>query len=140
MHSSFAGLASVFCPRFPWVCDQRVFAIRLQEFGKFAALLRAEARANPNLLQSSRIVEEAEHQRADQGTISFLLPPKCPTHAVAVASVFDFKHSGFVRLVGSRSRLSHATIEARALKATKPVGGHVAVAGSRRQMDRWRRR
>src|SRR5215813_12190356 len=61
-HSGFSGLSSVFRPGFPRMSRERVFAIGLQKFCKFAALLRAEAGTYADVLQSAGIVVKAQQQ------------------------------------------------------------------------------
>jgi hypothetical protein len=58
----FTGLASVFRPVLPRVSDERALAIGFKEFREFPALLNAEARTNPDVLQSTGIVKEAQEQ------------------------------------------------------------------------------
>ena len=59
---AFTGLASVFRPLLPWVTDKRILAIRVKEFREFPALLNAKARANPDVLQSTGVVKQAQEQ------------------------------------------------------------------------------
>jgi hypothetical protein len=60
--SGFTGLRSVVCPMLPRVSDERALAIGFKEFREFPALLNAEARTNPDVLQSTGIVKEAQEQ------------------------------------------------------------------------------
>jgi hypothetical protein len=46
----------------PRVSDERALAIGFKEFREFPALLNAEARTNPDVLQSTGIVKQAEEQ------------------------------------------------------------------------------
>src|SRR5262249_13347332 len=61
-NSGFIGLGSVFRPGFPGVSDERVLAVRLEEFREFAALLCAEACTHADMLQRPSIVVEAQQQ------------------------------------------------------------------------------
>jgi hypothetical protein len=56
------GLASVFRPVLPWVGGERVPSVRVKKFRKFPALLDAKARTNPDVLQSTGVVKQAEEQ------------------------------------------------------------------------------
>ncbi len=122
----------------PGMSGKGVFPIRLEMFHELAPLLSAEARADSNVLQGARIVEETQQQGTHKVAIPFLVPAKPCHHAIAVAFVFDFEHHAFVGLVSSGNGFGHHAIEARTLKATKPIGSHAAVAGCGSQMDRWR--
>ena len=88
-------------PMLPWMRGERIRTIRLEEIGELASLLHAEARTNPDVLQSSGIVEESEQQRADEGAIPFLVPAKSCYYAIAIALVFYLQHHAFVGFVGS---------------------------------------
>ena len=53
--------------------------------------------------------------------------------------MLDLDHRALARLVDALLRLHHHAVEPRALEARQPVGGHRAVAGCRRQVNRRRR-
>ena len=52
----FLGRAFRVCPILPRMRKERVLAIRVEDFCKLLSLLGAEARANPNMLQSTGVV------------------------------------------------------------------------------------
>ena len=58
----FTGLASVFRPVLPWVSGERILAVRVKKYRKFPALLDAKARTNPDVLQNTSVVKQAEEQ------------------------------------------------------------------------------
>src|SRR4029077_12343606 len=97
----FTGLASVFRPVLPWVSGERILAVRVKKYRKFPALLDAKARTNPDVLQSTGVVKQAEEQRTEQVAIPFLVPATSCHDTIAVALVFYLEHHAFVWLVGS---------------------------------------
>ena len=85
-HAMLRPLAAVMLrPALPRVIGQRVLAIGREEFDEFPALLLREARADTDVLQTARIVEQPEQQRTDRSALAFLVPAKSGNHAVAIA-------------------------------------------------------
>src|SRR6202041_1811393 len=64
------------------------------------------------------------------------MPAESSNNAIAVAFVFHFKHHSLIRLVSSCRIFGHHTIQARAFKAAKPIGGNTPIAGCRCEMNR----
>ena len=50
----------MFGPLFPWMIDERVAPIGREEFDQLPALLLGEARTHADMLQRTRVIEEAE--------------------------------------------------------------------------------
>ena len=123
-------------PLLPWMIDERIAAIRREELDQLSALVLGEARAHADVLQRSRIIEQAEQQRADRGLRRTLVPSKARDHAIAIALVLDLEHHALVRLIGARGRLGHDAVETGAFEAAEPVGGDILIVGCRRQMER----
>src|SRR5437660_8613562 len=59
---AFIGRTFLVRPRFPRMRIERVFAVRLEEFCQFPALLSAKAGTNPDVLQSTGIIKETQQQ------------------------------------------------------------------------------
>ena len=59
---AFIGRTFFIRPRLPRVSIERVFTVGVQKFCQFPALLGAKAGTNPNVLQRTSIVKEAEQQ------------------------------------------------------------------------------
>jgi hypothetical protein len=55
-------IAIILGPFFPWVIFKRVLPVRLEEINQLAPLLICKARANSNMLQRSRLVEQSKQK------------------------------------------------------------------------------
>src|SRR5271170_3331314 len=113
----------------PGMAQRRVLVIRRKVLDELLALFPGEAGADADMLERPGIVVKAEQQRADGGTIAFLVPAKAADHAVAFPLVLDLEHRPLVRLVNAGERLGHHSIESRSLEAPEPVSGDLPVAG-----------
>ena len=114
--------------------DERIAAIRCQELDQLPALLLREARADADVLQRARIVEQAQQQRSDRGALALLVPAKARDDAIAIALVLDLEHHPLVGFVDARQRLRHHAVETRAFEAAEPVRRDASIACRRREM------
>src|SRR5882757_9665796 len=73
-HALHALVGHRFRPMPPRVSCEGIFAIRLEELDEFATLRRSETRADPDVLQSASVVEEAQQQGPDKISIPFFVP------------------------------------------------------------------
>ena len=64
------------------------------------------------------------------------MPPEAGDDAVGCARVLHFDHRALPRLVDEIARLHDHAVEAGALEAREPLGGHGRIARRRREMDR----
>src|SRR5437763_3124544 len=95
----FGGLESMLRPELPRMIHEGVSAIWREIIDQFSALLLCEARANPDMLQVTRVVEQAEKQRADCAPLAVLVPSKPGNDAIAISLVLDLEHYAFAGLV-----------------------------------------
>src|SRR5262249_40837609 len=106
--------------------SQCIFPVRLEKLNKFFSLLGAEARTNPNVLESTCVIKQSKQQRAHHRALAFLVPAKSSNHTVAVALVFDLDHDALVGFVSSCWVLNYDAVQTRAFKAAKPIRGNTS--------------
>src|SRR5207237_5429243 len=106
-------------PRAPGMPVEAVLAVRGKEIHELAALGRGKARADADVLEVRRVVEEAEEERADRGTVRVLVPAKAGDDAVALALVLHLEHHALVRLIDTRLRLGHHAVQSCPLEAAE---------------------
>src|SRR5204862_1380337 len=125
-----------FRPRAPGMPVEGVLAVRGKEIHELAALGRGKARADADVLEVRRVVEEAEEERADRGTVRVLVPAKAGDDAVALALVLHLEHHALVRLIDARLRLRHHAVQSCPFEAPEPVSRRVSIARRRREVER----
>ena len=80
------------------------------------------------------LVVEPEQQRADR-VLSALVPAKTGDGAVGRPRVLDLDHRAFAGLVVACCRLRDHAVEPGPFESCQPLGGHIPIAGHRREMD-----
>src|SRR2546430_13513265 len=118
---------------------ERALAERRERGDELTPLRHRERRGDADVMQVAAIVVQPELQRADALPPAVLVPPEAGDDAVGCARVLHFDHCALPRLVDEIARLHDHAVEAGALEAREPLGGHGGIARRRREMD-WRLR
>src|ERR1700739_678508 len=114
---------------------QRIFTIRLEKLCQFEPFCITETRADSHMLQRARVHKQSKQQGTNQGASALLMPSKLRNHTGAIALMLDLEHHTFIRLVNSVRRFRDYPIEARTLKAPKPILCNAPVPCSRSEMN-----
>ena len=114
---------------------ERVLPQRRQLRGELLAHRHRERRRDADVMQRPLVVVQPEQQRADR-ILSALVPAKTGDDAVGRARVLDLDHRALAGLVGAVVRLRDHAVEAGAFEALQPLGGDLAIARHRREVER----
>ena len=135
LHTLFAALVGLARPVTPRVGLEGALPVGRQVLHELATLHRGEARRDADVVQRPVVIVETQQERAHGRPRAVLVPAEAGDDAVAVALMLHLEHDPLVRLVEARRLLGHDAVQACALEAAEPVGGHAAIGGDRRQVD-----